>query len=166
MSQRNDPDVPYRYQIEIDGIQCVRFSECSALKSSTSIQSIREGGNNVYEHSMIQGNKFEDIVIKKGFYSAGSEFFLWMKQLHIKTKKIERKNISLIIMNDKFEETGRYNLYKAYPVEYEGPAFNAGSKDIAFEQVKIHYDFFEYHPGDALTGLIDASVNAASNALG
>ena len=106
---RNDPDVPYRYQIEIDGISNVRFTDASGLKSSTAISSIREGGNNVYEYAMVDGNKFEDLIIKKGFYSSGSEFFLWMKDLHIKSKKIKRKNISLIILNDKYEETGRYN---------------------------------------------------------
>lgn len=163
---RNDPDVPYRYQIEIDGISNVRFTEATGLKSSTAISSIREGGNNVYEFAMIDGNKFEDLVIKKGFYSAGSEFFLWMKDLHIKSKKIKRQNISLIILNDKYEETGRYNLYKAFPVEYEGPSFNSTAKDIAFESVKIHYDYFEYHPGNALTGVIDAiGLHAVATAI-
>ena len=165
MAQRTDPDIPYRYQLEIEGISNVRFTEVSGLKSTTSINSVREGGNNVHEHAMIEGNKFEDVVIKKGFYSAGSEFFHWMKQLHVKTKTIERKNISLVIMNDKFEETGRFNLYKCFPVEYEGPSFNSTAKDIAFESVKIHYDYFEYHPGDAITGLIDAAVTAVSNVI-
>jgi len=165
MAERTDPDVPYRYQLEIEGISNVRFTEVSGLKSVTSINSVREGGNNVYEYAMIEGNKFEDVVIKKGFYSAGSEFFHWMKQLHIKSKTIQRKNISIVIMNDKFEETGRFNLYKCFPVEFEGPSFNSTAKDIAFESVKIHYDYFEYHPGSAITGLIDAAVGAASNML-
>lgn len=166
MAQRNDPDVPYRYKLEIDGIQTVRFTDVSGLKSTTSVNSVREGGNNVHEYAMIEANKFEDVVIKKGFYSAGSEFFHWMKKLHVKTMKIERKDISLILLNDKFEETGRFNLYNAFPVEYEGPAFNSTAKDIAFESVKIHYDYFEYHPGNAVTGLIDAAVNAATGSLG
>ncbi|PKN58401.1 MAG: hypothetical protein CVU56_05925 [Deltaproteobacteria bacterium HGW-Deltaproteobacteria-14] len=166
MAQRSDPDVPYRYQLEIDGISNVRFTDVSGLKSTTSVNSVREGGNNVFEYAMIEGNKFEDVVIKKGFYSAGSEFFQWMKKLHVKTQKIERKTVSLVILNDKFEETGRFNLYKAFPVEYEGPSFNSTAKDIAFESVKIHYDYFEYHPGSAVTGLIDAAVNAAINTLG
>lgn len=165
MAGRTDPDVPYRYQLEIDGITCARFTEVSGLKSTTKVNLIREGGNNVYQHAMVEGNDFQDVVIKKGFYSAGSEFFSWMKNLHIKSKKIERKNLSIVIMNDKFEETGRFNLYKCIPVEFEGPSFNATSKDIAFESVKVHYDYFEYHPGDALTGLIDATVNAAGNML-
>lgn len=165
MAERTDPDVPYRYQLEIEGISNVRFTEVSGLKSTTSINSVREGGNNVYEYAMIEGNKFEDAVIKKGFYSSGSEFFHWMKQLHVKSKTIQRKNISIVIMNDKFEETGRFNLYKCFPVEYEGPSFNSTAKDIAFESVKIHYDYFEYHPGSAITGLIDAALNAASNSL-
>lgn len=166
MSGRNDPDVPYRYQIEMDAITCVRFSEATGIKASTALETYREGGNNVHEYAMIGAQTFEPLVIKKGFYSAGSEFFIWMKSLHIKTKKIERKNMSLIILNDKYEETGRYNFYKCFPIEYEGPTFNATAKDIAFESIKVRYDYFEYHPGNAVTGFIDAAVRAFSNATG
>ena len=44
MAQRSDPDVPYRYQLEIDGISNVRFTDVSGLKSTTSVNSVREGG--------------------------------------------------------------------------------------------------------------------------
>lgn len=168
MAGRTDPDITYRYTIEFkpSAIQCVRFSECTGLKATTAVTSMREGGNNAYEVSMIDGQTFDDLVIKKGFYAAGSEFFEWMQKLHVKTKKIERVDISVIVLNDKFEETGRYNCYGCYPIEYEAPTFNATAKDIAFESIKIHYDYFVYHPGNATAGLIDAGLMAASNTIG
>lgn len=163
---RSDPDVPYRYQIDMGHVTCVRFNEVSGLKYTTGIESVQEGGNNFYEHSMVKPGKYDDLVIKKGFYSAGSEFYKWMRQLHVKTMPIERVNMSLVIMNDKFEEVGRFNLYKCWPLEYEGPGFNSTAKEILFESVKVHYDFFEYHPGNAVAGLIDAAVSALGNMVG
>lgn len=165
-ANQSDPDVPYRYMIEIDGISTVRFNEVQGLKSISSYQSIREGGNNFFEISLVNPNKFEDLVIKKGFYSVGSEFWQWMRELHVASKKITRKDLRLIMLNDKYDEVGRFMIYKAFPVEYEGPGFNSTAKDITFESIKIHYDFFEYRPGDAVAGMLDAAYSAFSNATG
>ena len=111
-------------------------------------------------------NKFEDLVIKKGFYSTGSEFYKWMRELHVKTKNIQRVDMQLVMLNDKYDEVGRFSIYKAFPVEYEGPGFNSTAKDITFESIKIHYDFFEYHPGSAVAGVLDAAFSALSNITG
>lgn len=166
MAKQVDPDIPYRYVLEIGGITTARFTEVQGLKSISSYQSIREGGNNFYERSLVNPNKFEDLVIKKGFYSAGSELYKWIRELHVATKQIERVDMQLVMLNDAFEEVGRFSIYKAFPVEYEGPAFNSTAKDITFESIKIHYDFFEYHPGSAIAGAIDAMMSAFSNATG
>lgn len=166
MSNQSDPDVPYRYMLEIGGISTARFNEVQGLKSISSYQSIREGGNNFFEKSLVNPNKFEDLVIKKGFYSTGSEFYKWMRELHVKTKKIQRVDMQLVMLNDKYDEVGRFSIYKAFPVEYEGPGFNSTAKDITFESIKIHYDFFEYHPGNAVAGVLDAAFSALSNITG
>jgi len=166
MANQSDPDVPYRYMLEIGGISTARFNEVQGLKSISSYQSIREGGNNFFEKSLVNPNKFEDLVIKKGFYSTGSEFFKWMRELHVKTKNIQRVDIQLVMLNDKYDEVGRFSIYKAFPVEYEGPGFNSTAKDITFESIKIHYDFFEYHPGSAVAGVLDAAFSALSNITG
>ena len=163
MANQSDPDVPYRYMLEIGGISTARFNEVQGLKSISSYQSIREGGNNFFEKSLVNPNKFEDLVIKKGFYSTGSEFYKWMRELHVKTKKIQRVDMQLVMLNDQYDEVGRFSIYKAFPVEYEGPGFNSTAKDITFESIKIHYDFFEYHPGSAIAGMFDAALSAVSN---
>ena len=166
MANQSDPDVPYRYMLEIGGISTARFNEVQGLKSISSYQSIREGGNNFFEQSLVNPNKFEDLVIKKGFYSTGSEFYKWMRELHVKTKKIQRVDMQLVMLNDQYDEVGRFSIYKAFPVEYEGPGFNSTAKDITFESIKIHYDFFEYHPGSAVAGMLDAAYSALSNITG
>ncbi|MFO0749646.1 MAG: phage tail protein [Myxococcota bacterium] len=162
----SDPDVPYRYQIDMGHVTCVRFTDATGLKSTTAVESVREGGNNLFEYAMVGSNKYEDLTIKKGFYSVGSEFYKWMRQLHIKTMPINRVNMSLVIMNDKFDEVGRFNLYKCFPVSYDGPGFNSTAKEIVFESITVHYDFFEYHPGNALQGLADAALGTLANAIG
>jgi phage tail-like protein len=139
---RADPDVGYRYFIEIEGISTVRFKEVSGMKMTTQVTTIREGGNNHHEHALIDGQTFDPLTIKKGFYGMRTEFFQWMAQLHAQ-KPHTRKDMSLVVLNDKGAEICRFNFFKTFIMEYSGPDFDAQSKEIAFESIKIHYDYFE-----------------------
>ena len=141
---RADPEIPYRYFLEIDGISCVRFKEVSGLKMTTKVTKIREGGNNHFEHTLIEGQTFEPLTIKKGFYGRRNEFFQWMAQLHSQEKQERKKTVALIVLDDKGKEACRFNFYNAFIMEYAGPDLDALSKDIAFETVKINFDFFEF----------------------
>jgi phage tail-like protein len=139
---RADPDVGYRYFIEIDGISTVRFKEVSGMKMTTQVTTIREGGNNHHEHALIDGQTFEPLTIKKGFYGMRTEFFQWMAQLHSQQPH-SRKDMALVVLNDKGHEICRFNFFGAFIMEYSGPDFDAQTKEIAFETIKIHYDYFE-----------------------
>jgi phage tail-like protein len=139
-----DPEITYRYSLEIDSITTVRFTKLSGLKMTTKVDWVPEGGNNIHKYAMISGQTFEPLVIEKGFYSARDEFFQWMKSIHDPGREVSRVSISVIMHNDKGQPTGRYNLYGAFIMEYEGPTFDSKAKEIAFEKVKIHYDYFEY----------------------
>ena len=139
---RADPDVGYRYFIEIDGISTVRFKEVGGMKMTTQVTTIREGGNNHHEHAIIDGQTFDPLTIKKGFYGMRTEFFQWMAQLHGQQPH-SRKDTALVVLNDKGHEICRFNFFGAFIMEYSGPDFDAQSKEIAFETIKIHYDYFE-----------------------
>jgi phage tail-like protein len=139
-----DPEITYRYRLEIGGITTVRFTKLSGLKMSTKVDWVPEGGNNIYKQAMIGGQTFDPLVIEKGFYSARDHFFQWMKKMHDPTSQPGRQSVSVIMHNDKGEATGRFDLYGAFIMEYEGPTFDSKAKEIAFEKMKLHYDFFEY----------------------
>lgn len=160
---RADPEIGYSYFVEIDGIGCVRFKEASGFKMTTKVSKVREGGNNVFEHAMIDSQTFEPLTIKKGYYSQDDEFWSWMKDMHDPATPIERKTISLVILNDMGTEVCRFNLFGAFIMEYEGPSFDAQGKDIVFESVKINYDYFQIEKADLLDVIMG---NALASGLG
>ena len=161
---RADPDVGYRYFIEIEGISTVRFKEVSGMKMTTQVTTIREGGNNHHEHAMIDGQTFDPLTIKKGFYGMRTEFFQWMAQLHAQ-KPHTRKDMSLVVLNDKGAEICRFNFFKAFIMEYSGPDFDAQSKEIAFESIKIHYDYFEIESASLAKVLGQEALSAGMGML-
>lgn len=141
---RSDPEISFRYFLEIDGISCVRFKEVGGLKMTTKVTKVREGGNNHFEHALVEGQSFEPLTVKKGFYGRRNEFFRWMAELHTTKPHERKKTVALIVLDDKGKEACRFNFYNAFVMEYSGPDFDSLSKEIAFESVKINYDFFEF----------------------
>ncbi len=143
-----DPSIPFRYFVELDHVASIRCTELSGLKVSTSTKSLYEGGNNAHEVHMVEKAKYDDLVLKKGFYAQTGLFAAWVRALHQVTVPIIRHEMSVVMLDNDFSEIGRFNLHKAFPIAYEGPAPNSTSKDIAFETITFKYDYFTYEPGN------------------
>ncbi len=167
---RSDPDIPYQFMVEMSGlIQNVKFKEASGLKMTTKVKKVREGGNNLYEHALIEGATFDPLVLKKGWFASKTEFYDWMMHVHNPTAPYTRVDIDIAAFNNKFSELCRFILFNAFVTEYEGPKFDASSKEITFETIKIHYDYFIFKPTSGLAkigqDLLSSGTAAVGNAI-
>lgn len=149
---RKDPELAFQYALEIDGITSVAFKECKGLEWECEVRSFHEGGNNMHEQHLIGPARFKPLEIKRGFIGSNDEFHAWMRRCVDPTSKapIDRVTISLVIFNDEMMEVGRFNFYEGFISKWSGPSFDAGSNEIAFESMTIHYDFFDFVPGGSL----------------
>ncbi len=53
---------------------------------------------------------------------------------------MERKNGSIVLMNDAQEEKLRWNFSEAWPTKWTGPTFNATGNDVAIEALEIAHE--------------------------
>ena len=159
---RIDPDTVFTFRVEIDGIMSASFRSASGLEWAMEVQSFYQGGENTHKVNLIGKGNFTPLKLKKGFFSATSEFFNWMKFLmNPGGSSIHRATISLVILaDDGSTEVGRFNLYNAFMSKYTGPAMDASQNDIAFEEVEIHYDYFEYVPGSGFMAMAKKTLGA------
>jgi len=166
---RTDPDVPYNFKLQIDGIREVHFKEVSGLKCTTDVEVLRQGGDNIHEYYLLKGMKFDPLKVKRGYFGGATEFYAWMRQMH-DTKAIKRKNIGLFVLNDKMAEVATFNIYNAIPVAFTGPTFDSVMKgSIAFEEIEIRYEYFEIEVPSfvekAISGAVGAGISMAASAV-
>ncbi len=146
-SDRLDPDIPFSFFVEIDGIQCAKFREAQGLEWRAEPVQFYEGGNYRHKVSLVGQGTFSPLTLKKGFFAAASELFDWMNAIMDGgDKKMKRATISVVVQDAAGNETGRYNVYGAFMTRYTGPSFNAMDNAIAVEEIEIAYDYFEYKP--------------------
>src|SRR5579872_4906611 len=104
---RVDPYRDFRFLVEIDGIVQAGFSDCSGLGSSVDVIEYREGGDPTTVRKLPGRATYPDITLKWGVTDS-RELYDW----HAAALKgdIQRKNGSIILMDDKGQEKVRWNF--------------------------------------------------------
>ena len=57
--------------------------------------------------------------------------------------KVDRRAISIILLDDTGAERMRWNVRGAWPIKWSGPSFDAGSDAIAIESLELAHEGIE-----------------------
>jgi phage tail-like protein len=133
MAGRVDPYKNFNFRVEIDNVSIAGFSECTGLTSELSVVEYREGGDNIVRKLPGQ-KKFGNITLKRGITDS-RELYEW--HLNILNGTVDRRNGSIILMDDARNDKVRWNFFDAFPQKYEGPALNAKGNDVAIETLTL-----------------------------
>jgi len=137
VGDRNDPYGGYNFLVEIDGITRAGFRECSGLDTSQDAGEYREGTDPLTVRKLPGLIKYSNISLKRGI-ADDAELWQWRKT--VMDGKVERKNMSIVLMDDAREEKLRWNLKNCWPTKWEGPSLNATSSDVAVESLEIAHE--------------------------
>lgn len=137
-ADRKDPYRGYNFKVEIDGITRAGFRECSGLDATSDPIDYREGDEKVYTSRKLPGQvKYSNIVLKGGITD---DHGLWDWRKKTIDGKTERKNGSIVLMNEDGEEKLRWNFVNGWPSKWSGPSFNATANEVAVESVEIVHE--------------------------
>ncbi len=147
--RKGDPDLAYAFKVMIDKDVYGMFTEVGGLSWKAEAIPIRSGGNNEHGYHMRGPGKFEPLTLKRGWFAANGEFFDMLKNSLSGTSLPggtggKRLNITISVLNRKYEAIGEYQLKNAFIVEYSGLQLNSMGSQVGFEQIRMAYDYFEY----------------------
>jgi len=134
---RQDPYRNYNFLVEIDGIARAGFRECSGLDSSSDPIEYREGNDRLTMRKLPAMTKYSNISLKRGV-TDDAELYQWWKS--VMDGKAQRKNLSIILLDDTGAEKLRWNVVEAWPTKWTGPTFNATAHEVAIEGLDIAHE--------------------------
>ena len=137
MTTRQDPYRSYNFLVEIDGITRAGFQECSGLDSTQEPIEYREGNEGLTVRKLPGLNTFSNIVLKWGI-ADDTELWEWRQQ--VTEGKIQRKNGSIVLLDDVGEEKARWNFREGWPTKWTGATFNATGTEVAVETLEIAHE--------------------------
>ncbi len=138
---RIDPYGAYNFLVEIDGITRAGFQEVSGLDSTQEAGDYREGTDPLTTRKLPGLNTYSSISLKRGF-TDDQELWQWRKKAM--DGKVERRNLSIVLLDDAREEKLRWNIREAWPSKWEGPSLNAQGSDLAIESLELAHEGVEW----------------------
>lgn len=140
VGDRNDPYRGYNFIVEIDGVARAGFRECSGLDTAQDPIEYREGNEAITVRKLPGLNKFSNITLKWGI---SDDTDLWDWRNKAADGKVERRNGSIVLLDDAREEKMRWNFREAWPTKWTGPSFNATGNEVAIETLEIAHEGVE-----------------------
>lgn len=135
---RNDPYRAFNFRIEIDNLTVGAFSECSGLSSDGDAVDYREGTDIPLNVRKLVGlRKYANIVLKRG-YTQNTELWDWYS--NIVNGVPDRRNGTIILMDEARNDVLRWNIENAWINKIEGPSFKANGNEIAMESVELVHE--------------------------
>lgn len=137
MATRVDPYRGFNFLVEIDGITQAGFQECTGLDSTTAVVEYREGADRNHSRKLTGLNSFSAITLKRGVTDSDE---LWQWRLTAVDGKAERKNGSIVLLDEQGTEKIRWHFSDAWPSKWTGPAFNSTGNSVAIETLEITHE--------------------------
>jgi phage tail-like protein len=134
---RKDPLRVFHFLVEIDGIARAGFRECSGLDSTQDVIEYREGNEGPSSRKLTGMVHNTNITLKRGLTD---DLQLWEWREKAARGKAERKNGSIIMLDETGAEKLRWNFVNAWPTKWTGPTLNAAGNELAIESLEIAHE--------------------------
>src|SRR6266850_2228944 len=136
--QRNDPLRTFNFELVIDKVSTGAFSEVSGLTAEGDAVDYREGTDlhsNV--RKLVGLRKYANIMLKRGYTQDKS---LWRWYGNIVNGQPDRRNVTIVLMNEAHQPVLRWHAENAWINKIEGPSFKASGNEVALESVELIHE--------------------------
>lgn len=139
--REQDPIGQFNFIVEIEGLESSAFLSVSGLSSETEVLLFRSGNDRSAAVRKLPGlQKYGDVTLKRG-YIGNNELYQWRQQ--IVNGNVDRRSVSIILLNEQHEPVSRFNLFEAWPARWELSTLNAKGTDIAIEELVLAVERIE-----------------------
>ena len=82
--------------------------------------------------------KVNNISLKRGIVEKNNELFTWFNNNG--APNVERRDITITLLNDEGEPVMVWTVTQAWPVKVEGPGLKATGNEIAIESIELTHE--------------------------
>ena len=141
VSGRNDPFTAGNFRVEIQAITATSFSEVRGLEVSIDVVEYRAGDAKLNIDQKLPGlSKVPDVTLKRGLTR---DLSLWNWILSAVNGNVNRTNVAITLLDPTDAPVVVWKLRNAWPRKWTGPALNAGSSEVAIEELELVHEGLE-----------------------
>jgi phage tail-like protein len=138
---RDDPYRNFNFMVEIDQLTVAGFSEVDLPAGRIEAVAYREGTDLNSAARLLPGRvSYGPLVLRRGI-SGNTELFEWWRS--VAEGNPDRRNVSVVLLDERRNAVARWNLQDAWPTKYEPPSFDALGNDVAIETLELAHEGIE-----------------------
>jgi len=131
-----DPYKNFPFRVEIDGIAVASFSEATVGASTIEVLEYREGDDPGTVRKLGGLTRYGNIELKHGLTDS-TELFIWFKATVDRGVETNRRNLSIVVLDDTGTEKVRFNVFRAWPTRYHIGEFDASHARVLIESIEL-----------------------------
>ncbi len=138
---RKDPLPSQKFIVEIDGIASASFTHVEGVGSDMEVVEYREGNDPYNIVHLTPGlARAGPITLKRGL-TENTELWDWFEKN--RDESIDRRSMSIVILDHKHEEKARFNFHDCWPSEYYVEPLESSPSGVAIEVIVIQCEIME-----------------------
>ena len=119
----------------------VAFQEVTGLNAELGIETLEEGGENMFTHRLPTRAKYENLVLKRGMFKS-SELIAWFNDA-VLNFTFKKASVTVILLNEKHEPLESWNFKNVWPVKWSVSDLKAQENALVIETIELAYSSFE-----------------------
>ncbi len=137
---REDPLASFRFMVECNNVVGAYFTEVTGLKAEVDVFEYQEGGMNDYIHKLPGRRKWTNIVLHRGV-TFSLDMWNWYQDI-VAGNTTQRQNLSIILYSPDRQNSMRWDVIGAYPINWEGPAMKSDGNTVTVEKLELAHNGF------------------------
>lgn len=125
------------------GLTDTSFQEVSGIGAEIQTESLVEGGENRYVHTLPKGVKHPFLELKRGIAPMTSPLVLWCRSVFEMDfmLPILAQPITVQLMNEEKLPIRVWSFANAYPVKWEVESFGSTKNEVVIEKIVLSYTY-------------------------
>lgn len=122
----------------------ILFQSVSGLNNQMQTDTLREGGENRFEHVIPVRNKCTDLVLRRGLLSPGqSRITEWCQQA-FNNFTFEPVDLLVTLLDEQHNPLMTWNVHRAWPKNWKIADLNADKGEVVIETFELNYNYFTF----------------------
>jgi phage tail-like protein len=127
-----------RFLVEVRNVVNAGFAQVSGIESSVDVTDLREGGRNDGVRRLPGGAAPPPpLVLSRGFTMTDD---LWRWYCAVHAGKSDRRDVSVLLLDEREQVVWRWTFGRAFPVRWQGPLLVAGESAVAVESLQLAHE--------------------------
>lgn len=129
----------FYFKVEIDGIGEIACKEVSGLDIEAQIIEYRHGNSPAFSTIKMPGiQKSSNVSLKKGVFVSDNKFYDWFNTIKMNT--IERKSVTISLLDQDGNPTMVWTLTNAWPTKITGVSLKSDGNEAAVESLDMAHE--------------------------